>query len=356
VIIVHVAESFAGGTFEFMVRLTTQLKNCHHVVIHGYRENTPLNYKTLFPEKTKFIEWHNAQRNINFKNDMAALFELIGYLKKLKDVDVVHLHSSKAGFLGRVAGCILGINKKVVYTSHGAAFLRKDVSNTKQKMYIALEKIGSILGGQVVACSDSEKEEFLKHNIKNVVSINNGIEIKKYTKYRNDTGEIIVATTGRISVQKNPKLFNEIAGYFLNDRNIKFIWFGDGELRYELSSPNIIITGWLTKDDVMDKINKIDIYLSTSLWEGLPLSVLEAMAMSKPLLLSNCVGNRDLIHGNGYLYNNIDEAVAKLNKLIKNDNLRIENSKKSRKLIEVKFTLDNMVKIYLQKYKNIGRA
>ena len=68
-------------------------------------------------------------------------------------------------------------------------------------------------------------------------------------------------------------MFNEIAKNF---PNIQFTWIGDGELRSELTSKNITITGWLERKDVLKELNNNDIFILTSLWEGLPISLLEA--------------------------------------------------------------------------------
>ena len=86
----------------------------------------------------------------------------------------------------------------------------------------------------------------------------------------------------------------------MNNSNLQFIWCGDGELRAELTSPNIKCTGWMERKELEIYLANADIYLSTSLWEGMPLSVLEAMSIGLPVVLSDCVGNRDLVENNGF--------------------------------------------------------
>lgn len=127
-----------------------------------------------------------------------------------------------------------------------------------------------------------------------------------------------VCTIGRIGFQKNPKMFNEIAEQF---PNIQFTWIGEGELRNELTSKNISITGWLERKDVLKELNKNDIFILPSLWEGLPISLLEAMYMKKICIVSNVIGNRDVI--NDYVDGFI---VTKLNEYI-NIILNIKNKK-----------------------------
>jgi glycosyltransferase involved in cell wall biosynthesis len=96
------------------------------------------------------------------------------------------------------------------------------------------------------------------------------------------------------------------------------MWIGDGELKHLLASPNIKITGWLPKRSVIDALKVSQIYLSTALWEGLPFSVLEAMDCHLCLVLSQCVGNEDLVREdeNGHLFKEWQSAIAFINKLI----------------------------------------
>ena len=308
--IVHVVECFAGGVFSFLSNLTNELDKEEYIVIYGTnRENTPKNFKDLFNKNVKFIEWKTAQREMNPLQDIKALYELFTILKKIDNIDIIHLHSSKAGFLGRIVSFLLGKSKKTIYTTHAISFLRLDVSPKKRKIFIAMEKFASFFGGKIIACSQSEKEAIEEQGIKNVTFINNGIKPLQIEKKINTSDRITIISVGRLSIQKNPKLFNDIALEFVDNPNIQFIWCGDGELKSELTSPNIKCTGWIERKKLEIYLANADIYLSTSLWEGLPLSVLEAMSIGLPLLLSNCVGNRDLVKNNGFVYKNKKEII-----------------------------------------------
>lgn len=354
--IVHVMECFAGGTFNFLVDLTNELSNEEHIVIYGTnRENTPKNFKDLFNKNVKFIEWKTAQREMKPLKDIKALWELYTILKKIDGIDVIHLHSSKAGFLGRIVSFLLGKSKKTIYTPHAISFLRLDVSPKKRKIFIWMEKFASLFGGKIVACSRSEKEAIEKQGIKNVAFINNGIRPLQIEKKVNTSDKITIISVGRLSIQKNPKLFNDIASEFKDNPNIKFIWCGDGELKSELTSPNIKCTGWIERKELENYLVNADIYLSTSLWEGLPLSVLEAMSIGLPIILSDCVGNRDLVEDNGVLYNNKIEAIKIINDFRENNNLLIFKGKKSKEIFFKEFDLKNMSKKYYSLYRKIKK-
>ncbi len=352
--IVHVMECFAGGTFNFLVDLTNELSNEEHIVIYGTnRENTPKNFKDLFNKNVKFIEWKTAQREMKPLKDIKALWELYTILKKIDGIDIIHLHSSKAGFLGRIVSFLLGKSNKTIYTPHAISFLRLDVSPRKRKIFIWMEKFASLFGGKIVACSQSEKEAIEEQGIKNVTFINNGIRPLRVEKNINTSDKINIISVGRLSIQKNPNLFNDIALEFIDNPNIQFIWCGDGELKLELTAPNIKCTGWIERKELENYLVSADIYLSTSLWEGLPLSVLEAMSIGLPVILSDCVGNRDLVEDNGFLYKNKKEANDNINRLIENKELISKKGYNSKILIDNNFNIKNMAMSYFNIYKGM---
>lgn len=354
--IVHVMECFAGGTFNFLVDLTSEISNEEHIVIYGTnRDNTPKNFKDLFNKNVKFIKWKTAQREMKPLKDIKALWELYTILKKIDDIDVIHLHSSKAGFLGRIVSFLLGKSSKTIYTPHAISFLRLDVSPQKRKIFIGIEKFASFFGGKIVACSQSEKEAIEEQGIKNVTFINNGIKPLQIEKKENTSNKITIISVGRLSIQKNPKLFNDIASEFKDNPNIKFIWCGDGELKSELTSPNIKCTGWIERKKLENYLANADIYLSTSLWEGLPLSVLEAMSIGLPVVLSDCVGNRDLVENNGFLYNTKIEAIIYIKKLLENKKTIKEQGFNSKEIVKKSFDIKNMVQFYLNIYLKLSK-
>ena len=98
--------------------------------------------------------------------------------------------------------------------------------------------------------------------------------------------------------------------------DIEFLWIGDGELRDELKSGNIVITGWVDRQTALVKAMSADVFVLTSLWEGLPISLLEAMYMKKSCVVSNVIGNRDVIQNgiNGFVCNDVDSFVSAIHK------------------------------------------
>ena len=354
--VVHVIEPFAAGVAVFVRSLAETMANDTHLIIHGERKDVmpAEEVKKLFPrENVRFIKWKSANRSINPIKDLMALQELYTILNRFKKkelADVIHLHSSKSGFLGRLACKMAGINN-VIYTPNGASFLGKNYF--VGGFYKQLERLGSLLGGKVVCCSESELAAYNKIGI-NAIYINNGIAISdnviKPQQKRNNKFRIV--TSGRIVSQKNPALFNQIASYFEGLDQFEFTWIGDGDDKGLLAAKNITVTGWQDEKKVKELIETCDLYLSTSQYEGLSFALLEALSYGRPVLLSNCVGNTDVVKEgkNGDLFTNGDDAISKILKYYNNADMLTVMGDFSRSLCEQKFDMNFNFKGYRKLY------
>jgi glycosyltransferase involved in cell wall biosynthesis len=328
--IVHIVEPLAGGIVTFLKSLVENLPDDFHIIVHGERKQvmpfSEVKKEFAYPN-VKFLRWKSAQRSLRLKEDISATVELYSILKRLKksgSFDVVHLHSSKGGFIGRIVCRMLGIQHLVVYTPNGAPFLGS-ASNVSNFMYKRLEKLASTFGGQVVCCSFSEQKAYESAGI-NALMINNGTPGGKIVGSLNKPQKnrlFRIVTSGRIVNQKNPVLFNKIATYFQEFKQFEFIWAGDGTDRHLLTATNIHVTGWLGKSDLDSIVSNADMYLSTATFEGLPFSVLEALALKKPVLLTDCVGNKDLVMEglNGGTFQHENEAINKILQFYNNSSM-----------------------------------
>lgn len=299
-----------GGVFTYIVDMTNELVEEFDVsVAYAVRPQTPQNYREYFDDRVQLIEVENFCREINLVKDIEALCEIKKIANNIKP-DIIHLHSSKAGVIGRMAFAFGKI--PLFYTPHGYSFLMKDTSRLKRTVYWLIEKFFSLVDCMTISCSYGEYVETLKLT-RNATYVNNGINVsdlnEKLVEVKETEHEFTVFTIGRICYQKNPKLFNEIAKAL---PKIRFLWIGDGEDRDKLDSENIEITGWLKRDEAIAKSANADVFILTSLWEGLPISLLEAMYMKKPCIVSDVIGNHDVIKHqiNGYVCNSVSDYVA----------------------------------------------
>ncbi|UYW00965.1 glycosyltransferase [Flavobacterium agricola] len=318
-VVVHIVEAFGGGVYTYLKDLTeffSKSEDVKNIIIYSTKR------KEFDKDKMHFVNSNNVEyinidmeRSVSPLQDFKSILKIRKILNKIKP-DVVHMHSSKAGILGRFASLGIVSNTKTFYSPHGYSFLNHEFSPTKKKMFYFIEKYSqNILGGTTVACGDTEYE--IASKIGKSVLVRNGIIPDHVVKYKNEVtnNRLLVGTLGRISLQKNPKLFNEIAIRF---PDFDFLWIGEGDLKDQLTAPNITVTGWLTnRDIIMNKLNKLDIYIQTSSWEGLPISIIEAMALSKPVVATNIIGNKDLVSNQetGFVFtdlNELDEIFEKL--------------------------------------------
>lgn len=317
--ILHVVEAMGGGVFTYLVELANGMCEDFDVTIAlGIRSETPENYESYFDERVSLVQVENFTRGLNPVKDLRACIELKKIVKDVKP-DIIHLHSSKAGAIGRMV--FSGRKYTMFFTPHGYSFLMQDISGLKRKVYKVIEKICGKRNCITVACGESEWEQGSKIAKKSTF-ISNGININKIQKLIDSAEEVekeenhkfTVYTVGRADFQKNPTLFNEIAKRL---PHIQFVWIGDGERRDKLTSSNIKVTGWLENGQALSNAKSYDVFILASRYEGLPISLLEAMYMKKLCVVSNVVGNRDVIRNNhsGYVCNNLEEFVEVIGRL-----------------------------------------
>ena len=322
--ILYIVEAMGGGVFTYIVDLANELVNSNDMYIaYGVRKQTPKNFKNYFDKQINLIEVRNFGRTINPMKDIAALFEVKKIVNDIKP-DVIHLHSSKAGVIGRIA-----LNGKIpmFYTPHGYSFLMENCKPIERKIFKYIELICAKRNCTTISCSKGEHQETLKLT-KRATYINNGVNIAELQKIIDRTETVshqfTIYTLGRICYQKNPTLFNSIAKSL---PDVKIIWIGDGELRDELTSNNIEITGWVDRVQAIKYAVNADVFLLPSRWEGLPISLLESMYMKKICVVSNVIGNRDVIQNgeNGFVCSKLSEFINVIRLSQKDETFNIVN-------------------------------
>lgn len=138
----------------------------------------------------------------------------------------------------------------------------------------------------------------------------------------------------------------------------RFTWIGEGELKTELTSPNIHITGWIKRKEVLNIIKNMDFFILPSLWEGLPISLLEAMYLKKICLVSDVTGNRDVIKNgvNGLICNSADEYADSVRGIVNGSMDGALFSERASKDVEENYNIDLMAQKYDEIYKSVSAA
>lgn len=313
--ILYVVEAFGGGVFTYMVDLANALCQEFDVTIaYALRTQTPENYLEYFDDRIHMVRVEHFTRSIGLKGDVQAYFELRHLIQEVKP-DILHFHSSKAGVLGRFA---CSAKTPMFYTPHGYAFLMSSHSKKQRIAYEWIERICGLRKCTTIAVSKGEYD-VAKTITRRATYVNNGVNLDSLQEKLAEleqaqiseaavtrlNNQPVVCTLGRICEQKNPKVFNEIAKRF---PEIQFYWIGDGFLREEITSPNITVTGWMDRISALHIMKQADVFILPSLWEGLPMSLVEAMYLEKVCIVSNIIGNRDVIEDgrNGYIAEDID--------------------------------------------------
>lgn len=307
-----------------------------------------------------YLPLNYLKREISL-SDFPAFMEIFFYCKKYK-FDIIHLHSSKMGFIGRIAGRLAGI-KKIFFTSHGTPFHIYQPMII-QKFYQILERIGGLFGDRTIFVNNFDREFYIKNNLlkKNkALTIYNGVEIPLKQKQFIPKEKMTIGYIGRFSRQKN--IVNTILAAIevcKRDEKFEFIFVGDGEL-YRIAEKMIMsvnlqnrikLVGW--QNNILDWMEKFDLFLLFSRWEGLPLSILDAMAYGLPIIASDIKGNDELVsQGCGVLIkpDDIESLVEVILNFKNNLNLLKEMGNNSRKYVENYFSLESFHKSYQQLYE-----
>ncbi|WP_322041526.1 glycosyltransferase [Burkholderia diffusa] len=322
--IVHVTEAFGGGVLSFLVDLCNRSIAAGYdvVVVYSERDETPKNVRELFDPAVRLIRVP-MHRSIRPLRDFGGVLRLTHRLRSERP-DVIHLHSSKAGALGRVAARLGARHARVIYSPHGLSFLRSDVPRWQQWLYLTFERLADSFGGTVVACSLGELDELRRRvRVRNARLIENGVEIEHVPKRRvRGDDRTIVGMMGRASYQKNHEWFLAVANR-LAQPDLEFVWIG-GEAIEVGRGTGVRCTGWVPRSEALAAMAGLDLYVQTSRWEGMPLAVIEAQVAGIPAIVTNVIGNRDIVvHGKtGFIASSLDEIAEYVSRLVRDPALR----------------------------------
>lgn len=319
--ILMVCEAFGGGVFAYVSQLCNDMCNYFDVYLaYALRPQTPKNYKEALNEKVHLIEVKNFGKLKNVFSNIKVIKELRQIEKQVKP-DIIHLHSSIAGAIGRIA--FKGKKNRVVYTPHGYAhILMGNSSSISCKCYRLAEKIlGNRSNCITLTCCESEDEEAKKFakrtayvetgvNIDDLSASLDGIIPEKNEKFT-------VYTLGRTCTQKQPWLFNAIAKAV---PEAKFVWIGGGELDTQLDAPNLEHISWKPRKEALALGKGADVFILCSLGEAIAMSLIENMFMGKLIMVSNTMGNKSVIQNgvNGYVCDTVDDYAKHIREAMNN--------------------------------------
>jgi glycosyltransferase involved in cell wall biosynthesis len=313
----------------------------------------------------------NLVRTIHPLQDSVALFKLLKLFKKYK-FDIVHTHSSKTGFLGRLAARLSG-TEKILHSVHGLPFHEFSPSPVRF-IYTWLERFGSLMSDKIIFVNNEERLMAIQKRLvreQKAITVYNGIDFDEVSTHdkkalrgriRNRCGirtnDFVVGYVGRLWRQKDPDTLMRIID-MCSERPYRFLIVGDGpySLKFEelaRINKNILLTGWV--DDPFSYYPAMDLLVLPSLWEGLSMTLLEAMAFGKPVVASDIKGNRECIEtgANGVLCTprNALQFTAAIDKIADDKKLYKHLSDNARKNSRLFFNAAKNNKIIINLYQN----
>jgi glycosyltransferase involved in cell wall biosynthesis len=278
--------------------------------------------------------------------------------------------------LGRFAARACKVTA-IIHTVHGWSF-NDYQPRILRNFYLSFEKICAKFTGKIIVVSCSDREKGLNSFIGSqgqYVLIRYGINASEFavSDLRNqarqslgiDQDELAVGMVACFKPQKSPLDFVKIASAVKREIcGIKFIMVGDGQLRNKVCSlirelglqDKIILVGW--RRDIAFILSALDIFVLTSLWEGLPIAVLEAMAAGKPIVATDTGGISEVIENgkSGYLVKPKDSQAMqnRITELLRSRQKREEFSGLARGRVDSEeFLLARMVKDTGELYLNL---
>ena len=304
-------------------------------------------------------------REISPLHDPLALIELTRYIRE-NNFTIVHTHSSKAGILGRLAAKLARV-PVIIHTVHGWSF-HDYMSPSIRKLYVHLERFAASFTDQLIVVTQRDIQKGLREGIgeeNKYRLIRSAIPLSEFDPEQYDRNSvrqelgipeeaIIIGNIGRFSPQKNPLEWVRIAGEISRTNpDAHFLLVGDGPLRSQVEDllakekikNRTILTG--LRRDVPRLLSAIDIFLLTSLWEGLPRVIPQAMSMGIPVVANRADGTIEAIQDGitGFLCTpgDLSGITIRLSELVHNPLKRQEIGRKGRAYASVEFDLDKMI-------------
>ena len=359
--VLHViARLNVGGTARYITRLAEELPK-HKIetfiatgFVQGSEQEDPS------AKQLKVIRIPSLGRQINPIKDRFAFKQMLEVIKELKP-DILHTHTFKAGFIGRIK--TREINKAAgkqvifVHTFHGHLFDDPEFSGLKSLIIASFERRFAPRTDAIVTVGAQVARELLQRKIgqpKQFTNIPPGVEPLKIPKAKPRT-KITIGWIARVTGVKNPLRALEIARLF---PDAQFLIAGGGDMLEQVKAQapkNTKVLGWT---DAAKLFAATDIILSTSENEGMPVALIEAQLASKPVVATNVGGVAEVVINNktGFVARKNTEELAKaLENLISSKALRTAQGKAAKAHATKAFSVEKMIKAHVSLYKKLAK-
>lgn len=336
----------------------------------GFLMEEALSIQGLVIQRSRFFE-----RSINPFKDIFVFFEIVRFIRAHR-IEIIHTHSSKAGILGRFAAKGAGV-KAIIHTVHGWPF-HGFQSSIVRRFFIWLERSAARFTDLILVVSDADRARGLSAKIGTLnqyclirLGLERGDFVVKGPSLRSslgiNEGDLVVGMVACLKPQKAPHDFVRLARVLTQKKNnLKFIVAGDGLLRRDLEksirryqlSDSVLLLGW--RLDIPEVLAAMDVFVLTSLWEGLPVSVLEAMAAGKSVVVTDTGGISEIIRDseNGFLIRPgaIEAMAEKVGALLQSPEMRQRMGERAGQSIDEQFSVRSMIASVAAAYEKVNSA
>lgn len=330
-----------GGAQSVVVNLANSLSKEHKVIVAAGEGDGKM-WKGL-NENIQKVHIKHLKRTLSPISDFLTLLSFVRLYYKYNP-DIIHLHSSKAGMLGRIAFP----SKKIIYTVHGFDSIR-----LAYRKFLPIERFMQYACKAIVGVSHYDENSLrLEGIIHNVHCIYNGIDYiqadKRLSFQLTQKCKKIILCIARLSPPKDSNLFMLVAKLL---PDYAFVWIGN---QYEVREhpDNVYFLGNIPNAGMYNSI--ADLFILPSNYEGLPMVILEAMSFGKPVVASNVGGICEIIENgvNGYTVDNTAESFAdKIEYILEHEDVYKLFSRNALKRFNADLTVDKMVNAYLNIYQ-----
>ena len=380
--VAHIITTIAGGAGEntlFTIKGLDEEK--YQIDLITRKESGARFFKRIKSKGFNYVQVQPFTSRYHILHDLILLSKLIILLKKNR-YDVIHTHMTKPGILGRIAAKIAGVPIII----HGLHMNTLEVSDNKilNAIKIFLEKKISKFTDAHISVSEIVSQKYLEFGIgkkSKYFTVKSGMELNKFLNAREEddiqkkkkelgisSEDFIIGNVGRLVGSKNHQYLFQAIRKVLEIKNklpVKVLIIGEGKekeklVKYakELSlGKNVIFTGY--KEDVEKFMAIMDLFVLTSLREGLPRVLVQASAVGMPSIAFNIDGIPEIIQDNynGFLVNpgDIEQLVDRIIKYMDNKELVLLHGQKGREFVRGKWSVEEMVQKTEQIYDNLFR-
>jgi len=295
----------------------------------------------------------------NFK-EVVKIIKILNTIVKSNSINVIHCHHRMAVFYAKIISKFQNI--KIIYNNHTI------YSDRPKSTHFILKNVNIIADG---VQAKNNVVNFFKISQNKITTINNAVdqydgiykEINEI-KEKKSNGDFIVMNASRLHPQKGINYFIDAAEILIKKNyNISFFIVGDGPLKSEMV--NLVNSKKLNQDitflgfrqDIKNVISQSDVLVLTSVYEGLPLTPMEAFSVKKPVIGTDIDGTREVITNeyNGFLADNMnpDSIANKIEKLYLDKDKLVILGQNAYSTYLKKFSLDNFFEAYLDYYSKI---